>query len=350
TPAPGQMRLWAYQSIAHGADGMLHFRWRTCPYGAEEYWNGILDHDNIPRRRYEEFAREGRELKTIGEKILGTVVDVKAAALLDHDQDNAYKTLAMGLPSPADQRDQAYREMWNRHLPCGLVNANDRFDGLELIVLPSMQMMDEPLAVRLQQFVESGGTLMVTARSATKDRDNQVITQTPPGLIRELCGVTVEEFGKIESGSLSLKLGEQTLRSGGGYEVLQLCGAQEAGRWLAPSDAAPSAATGEPAVAINKVGRGTVIYVGTYLTEQNVSDLLGFALSFTTLTPMVDADQAVEVTRRTDGRRKLLFLLNHYPTPRAVRNVPAGTDLLTDQPVEGELELPAYGVAVVEEE
>jgi beta-galactosidase len=70
TPRPGQMRLWAYQGIAHGADGILHFRWRTCRFGTEIYWNGILDHDNVPRRRYEEFCIEGEELGRIGGTIL----------------------------------------------------------------------------------------------------------------------------------------------------------------------------------------------------------------------------------------------------------------------------------------
>ena len=28
-PKPGEMRLWTYQSIAHGADAIIYFRWRT---------------------------------------------------------------------------------------------------------------------------------------------------------------------------------------------------------------------------------------------------------------------------------------------------------------------------------
>jgi beta-galactosidase len=49
TPRPGEMRLWAMQAVAQGADGMLHFRWRSALRGAEEYWYGVLDHDNVPR-------------------------------------------------------------------------------------------------------------------------------------------------------------------------------------------------------------------------------------------------------------------------------------------------------------
>ncbi len=43
TPRKGEMRLWNWQAIAHGAKTLLHFRWRTCPYGAEQHWHGLLD-------------------------------------------------------------------------------------------------------------------------------------------------------------------------------------------------------------------------------------------------------------------------------------------------------------------
>ena len=54
TPRPGALRRWAYQSIAHGADGVVFFRWRTARFGAEQYWHGLLDHDGRAGRRVEE--------------------------------------------------------------------------------------------------------------------------------------------------------------------------------------------------------------------------------------------------------------------------------------------------------
>jgi beta-galactosidase len=79
TPEPGEIRRMAYVSIARGADSLLFFRWRTCRFGAEEYWCGILDHDNVPRRRYEEVSQLGQELKTVGPEVLGTSVHIDAA-------------------------------------------------------------------------------------------------------------------------------------------------------------------------------------------------------------------------------------------------------------------------------
>lgn len=83
-PEPGEVRRLSYASLARGADSLLYFRWRTCRFGAEEYWCGILDHDNQPRRRYHEVAQMGGELKRIGPELLGTSVhtDVRSGGVL----------------------------------------------------------------------------------------------------------------------------------------------------------------------------------------------------------------------------------------------------------------------------
>lgn len=54
---PGQMAAWAMQSVAHGADAVVFFRWRTCAMGTEQYWHGILGHSGNPGRTYHEAKR-----------------------------------------------------------------------------------------------------------------------------------------------------------------------------------------------------------------------------------------------------------------------------------------------------
>ena len=49
-PRPGQLTLWAMQSVAQGADYISFFRWRTAAFGTELYWHGILDYDNRDKR------------------------------------------------------------------------------------------------------------------------------------------------------------------------------------------------------------------------------------------------------------------------------------------------------------
>ena len=56
TPRPGQMTLWTMQSIAHGADYVSYFRWRTCNRYTYS-WHGILDYSGRENRRIREVRR-----------------------------------------------------------------------------------------------------------------------------------------------------------------------------------------------------------------------------------------------------------------------------------------------------
>ena len=349
TPPPGQMRLWAYQSIAHGADGMLHFRWRTCRFGAEIYWNGILDHDNVPRRRYREFAQEGQELKRIGGKILGTVLLVRAAVLIEQDQDEAHTTMTLGLPSPREQRAVIYSELLSRHLPVGFVDSADSLDGLELVIVPSFILMTDALAAKLRAFVERGGVLVATARTATRNANNHVISQTPPGLLAELFGATVEEFGKLDSALLTLQPGPgENIPVGAGYEILQPRGAQVLATWSETADSSPHAAPGEPAITLHRIGKGAAIYVGTYFSEANAAQLADLLLKHAPIAPLAEAEKSVEVTCRHSSERRLLFVLNHSPHGSSVTGIASGTELLSEAACNGQITLAPYGVAVVE--
>jgi len=344
TPAPGQMRLWMWQSAAHGADGVLHFRWRTCRFGAEEYWCGVLDHDNVPRRRYEEFAREGAELARAGPRVLGTAVDVEVGVLVEHEQLEAHAAMPLGNPSPRDQARAAHRELWRRAMPVGLVEASDGFDGLKLLVLPGFVMMDADLAERLEAFVRAGGTLLATAWTGTRDRCNRIIDHTPPGLLAGLFGAAVDEYGKLPPGGGRIELaGGAGVESGGWYEVLKPASAEVIGTW------ADGHYAGGPAVTAAAVGKGRAFYVGTFLTDANAAPLVAPAISGAGAAPLVDGlPEGVEAVRRSGDGRSLLFLLNHADAARDLTGLPPGADLLAGRDVDGALTLGPRDVAVIE--
>ena len=86
TPKPGQMRLWCWNSIANGADGIVFFRWRSLPYGAEAHWNGLLYHDERNTWRLDEARRLGQEIKRLSATLTGTQCVSPAAILYDFDK------------------------------------------------------------------------------------------------------------------------------------------------------------------------------------------------------------------------------------------------------------------------
>jgi beta-galactosidase len=99
-----------------------------------------------------------------------------------------------------------------------------------------------------------------------------------------------------------------------------------------------------------KVGRGQVIYLGTYLTVALVEVLADQVLSPAGVLPLVpDLPEGVEVTIREATNRRLMFILNTIGEPAIVNGVPAGMDLLSGVELSGgKLALPAYGCCIIE--
>lgn len=85
SPEPGQLRLWTYQALAYGGEGIIYFRFKALHYGMEQYWYGVLDHDGVPRRRYYEIQKTGAELKRLEPYIVGTKNKYNALIVKSYD-------------------------------------------------------------------------------------------------------------------------------------------------------------------------------------------------------------------------------------------------------------------------
>jgi beta-galactosidase len=346
TPEPGKMRLWAYQSIAHGADGMLHFRWRTCRYGAEIHWHGILDHDNVPRRRFDEFAQEGAELKRIGTEILGTTKRVDVGISFGYEQDHAHATMHFARPQPDAQRELMLADLMRRKVAVGYVNEADSYAGLKVLIVPSAIVMDAARADKIEAFVAEGGVLLVTATSGQRDTNNHAIAATIPGLLSNVLGITVEEFGKTEHRKMCLR-GAEFQMTADYYEIVKCVTAEPLAHWRFEEHASSEAAEGAVGLSCNKFGSGKAYYLGTFLNESSASTILAMLCETAGIETLGKADTNVCVIERRSADRRLTFVLNNYPEAKRVEGLVAGQELLSDAPCNGQLTVPAFGVAVV---
>ncbi len=348
-PEPGEIRCTTYRSIAHGADSLLYFRWRTCRFGAEEYWCGIIDHDNIPRRRYEEIGKIGAEIKNMGDEIIGTHVYLDCAvATGDFEVFDAYKTYTLGLPEPVWMAAVFHKYLNGRGYAVGCVHPADDLSGLKLYAIPNWELFNPDWIPNLENYVKNGGVLLVGARTATRDMDNNVIGDTPPGCLRKLAGINVEEYGKInvpEKRSYAIKLGKKSFKAEIWYEVLSSVGAEPMAVW------ADRHLEGKTAVSINKYGKGLVIYAGTYLSEKTLEFLMPVIISLSGLKPLYKpAEAGIECSLRTDGKRKIWFFLNGSDKSKLLARSPKGIDLLTGKAVNGrKIVLKPYEVAIISE-
>jgi len=142
-----------------------------------------------------------------------------------------------------------------------------------------------------------------------------------------------------------LKIGNVQAAAAHLYELLNVASDTEViGRW------ASRFAEGQAAMTSRKVGKGNVIYLGTYLTDALVELLVEQVLAQAGITPLIaDIPTGVEAAIRESKDRRLLFILNTLGESTAAFGIPSGTTLLSDGSRRGDsLVLPAYGCCIIE--
>ena len=345
-PRPGEARLWAMQAVAHGAEGMLHFRWRAARRGAEEYWYGVLDHDNVPRARFDEFKQEGLELQKIGPQIVGSKVISEIAVIKDFEAewvfDYQFLTKEVNVGAVYNGLFQAASEQ--RH-SIDFVGPNADLSGYKLVFAPQMVLMDDELAGRLQRFVGQGGTLIMSAHSAIKNRDNAFTAATIPIGLTDVFGVELDSFQTYQPPSRT----NNALRFDDGSapvqvfaEVLRPTTARVIGRWERDY------LKDSPAVTERQFGRGKAIYYGSLFNMDAARYLIKRYAGEIGLKPLLaDAPDQVEVTRRTKGGTDFYFLLNHGDSPTTVKVGEGFVDVLTGEAATASLTLTPFDYRVL---
>ncbi|HQE93799.1 MAG TPA: beta-galactosidase [Anaerolineae bacterium] len=348
-PEPEEIRRMAYTSIAHGADSLLFFRWRTCRFGAEEYWCGILDHDNVPRRRYNEIKQLGKELQVVGAEVLGTHGRVEVGiAAADIDVYDAHETLSLGLPSPMQVAGLIHGFFTRRGYAVGCVHPADDLSELKVYIIPHWALFNPAWVPNLTAFVENGGTLVVGARTATKDWNNNVIAATPPGVLTPLTGTRVVEYGRQNAPDkrpLAINFSTAKAPTRHWYEQLEvLPGSTVIARWEGRLHL-----DRKPAVMMKKIGAGAVVYVGTYFTDEILEPLLSVLREQSRLAPLwPSTPEGIHVVVRENDEKRLWFFINASDGFVCVENIPEGEDLVKKRIV-GKFYLKRNEVAVVKQ-
>jgi beta-galactosidase len=351
-PRPGEMRLWTYQAIAHGADAIVYFRWRTARFGTEQYWHGVLDHHGQPRRRYQELQITGAELGRVGEQILGAESRSQVAMVLSYDTRFAFQTQPNhnGF-NYSEFFGSYYAALHRRNVGVDIVPPKADLSQYRLVLAPALYLVSPEAADNLRRYVESGGILLITARSGVKDEVNAVVNMPLPGLLADVCGVEVEEYDALHP---DLKVPVELALPGPTAEARAMC----ARLWcdiLAPTTAQTVARyqgeyyAGRAAITLNCFGQGQAVYVGTLGAEDLIDTVVGWAVGLASVGPALTAPDGVEAVERWKEGHRLLFLLNHADHVRNVTIPQPSTDLLTGQVSEGQIALESKAVMLLRE-
>lgn len=347
-PWPGEIRKVAMQQVAHGADGMIWFRWRSCTAGREQYWHGLLGHDGKPFRRYREAAATATDLHKLTPALQGTTPKAKVAMLYDYDNIWALR-IQPGYPNNTfiAAMNRFYRPCFRAGVNVDMIKPTQDLAGYKVILAPDLFIMPDALAKRLSDFVAKGGILVSDCRTGVKTETNMCHDRTLPGLLSDVFGMRIEEYEAIPDG--------MTYTVQGGKELPGTFAAVQSADWLTAESADTLAGYTDKhmrafaAATRNPFRKGYGYYVGSVIKEEAFYDaLIADVLAKAKLTPAFKAPLGVEVASRSGGGNELVFLINHTLEAQTVAVPYAGAkDLLTGKTVKTDVVLEPFGVAVL---
>lgn len=256
---PGMLEGYALQAVAHGADLLSFFRWRTATAGAEMFCYGLMDHNNRRNRRIEELKHLVKRLRDLP-GLLDTAVHSDVALVYSSDTEHALQTQFQSDGYAYWTQLRLYQEACSAlGVNVDVIRDDAPLDGYKVAIVASYQVCDPEFVRRLQKFVDQGGVAVVTARSGVKDKNgNCVLGEDLPTAFRPICGCHVLESDAIGPDRQQVKDGSGRL-----YEITSWCDLLEC------EGAQPIAAyvgryyDGVPAVTRNCFGKGFAYYVGT---------------------------------------------------------------------------------------
>ncbi|MFT4007979.1 MAG: beta-galactosidase [Lacrimispora sp.] len=350
-PKPGQMRLWTWQAIAHGADLVSYFRWRTCTKGTEIYWHGLNDYSNEDNRRLRELKQIHEEIRKVNNTgiecgIAGKPYSAKAAILTDYDNTWDGESDIWHGPLRNFSMDGWFRALEFAHIPFDFVDIRDAVKpaelfSYELVVYPHAALLNDARAAILQAYVMQGGQLIMGSRTGYKDMYGQCPMVPMPGPAGELCGVKVTDFtciGPMDEAVYMDWDGEQVPAPVFNDILEALPGAEVKGRFV------QNYYDGSPALVCKKQGEGTAWYFGAGFAEETAALFLRKTGVKSPAAELAEIPPEIEVAFRGDK----MFLLNYDNAEKEIIFKEEVLEILSGEKKNGESRMDPYGVWIVE--
>lgn len=274
---PGRSRMYAYLGLMMGAQGMLAWTFNSHLGGEEQALFGLLDHDGTPSWKVDEFARFAAEFQKL-EK-LGfpryTHPEVAIAYSFDSWVDSnasgpSSTTRQFFRPSYSDQVQGAFEPFFRANIDTAIINVgHGDLSRYKLVVVPADYVMDAASAKAIRDYVNAGGTVLMTAFSAKVSEHGQWFDTPLPGRLSDVFGLKTNAFYDLPT-ALKFQLGDSSIETSvHHYEVLEPSTASVVARFTNTEDHAP-------AVTIHKFGKGNAIYLATESNPSTIAPLLSY--------------------------------------------------------------------------
>ena len=346
-PKPGQMTLWTMQSIAHGAEFVSYFRWRTSVIGTEIYWHGILDYSNRDNRRLAELEDIFIKTKALKETA-GSEYEAAFAVIKDYDNvwDSRYDVWHQRLEKTSEAG--IFKASQLSHTPMDYLYIDDSTDLEKLkkypvLFYPHPAIMTKEKTDILESYVKTGGVLVIGCRSGYKDKNGKCPMIKLPGLLQNLTRADVTDFTFIHPM-------EDTITADWDGKEIAVPVFNDV---IEPLEEAKPIAlykssyyAGKAALVCREYGQGKVFYFGgtfSYDVAKIFLEKLGIENPYKNL---LEAPECCEIISRKNGNKRYIYVLNYSKDTVVINLKKEMKELFSVINVSGVFNLPAYGTAV----
>ncbi len=339
-PLPGAVRLWLWSVFAGGSDFICTYRYRQPLFGTEQYHYGIVGTDGVTvtpgGHEYAQFMREIKSLRgRVGEREAkpAEYVARRTAILFNHENSWSIERQKQNATwNTMGHIEKYYRTLKSFGVPVDFITEAKDFTDYRVMVVPAYQLADKELVDRWIAYVKQGGNLVVTCRTAQKDRYGRLPEAPFGSMIDPLTGNEMEFYDlllpedkgvvEFDGKRYAWNTWGEILKPGKGVQV-----------WATYDE---EFYAGKPAITSRRLGRGTVTYVGVDSADGSLERAVLKKLYAELEIPVMDLPYGVTM----EYRNGMGIVLNYSDKPYRFE-LPKGAKKLI-----GEEEIPTAGVLV----
>ena len=364
TPYKGQLRLQAYSHLASGANSVMYWHWHSIHNSFETYWKGLLSHDFQENATYREACTIGNEFARLGKHLVNLKKKNEVAVLVSNEALTALNWFRIQEQAPgADAKSIYYNDvmrwmydtLYHMNIECDFIwPESENLEQYKAIVVPALYAAPDELLIRLKQYVENGGTLIASFKTAFANENVKVSHQVQPHILSNCFGVHYDQFTFPKNvgltGEVILKKTDQKGNAHPAANVFMELLVSEGAEVLASyehynwKDYA--------AITRNHYGKGQAVYIGCMTDEETLKSVYKAVLPEAGV-EIPEYHYPIIVRKGlNDLGKTVCYFLNYsgmeLEMPYDYKN---GIELLENTAVENgtALQMPAWGVKIVEE-
>ena len=204
TPYKGQLRLQAYSHLASGANSVMYWYWHSIHNACETYWKGILSHDFQENATYREACIIGNEFARLGKHLVNLKKKNEVAVLVSNEALTALNWFRIQEQAPgADAKSIYYNDvmrwmydtLYHMNIECDFIwPESENLEQYKAIIVPALYAAPDELLIRLNQYVENGGTLIASFKTAFANENVKVSHEVQPHILSNCFGVHYDQF------------------------------------------------------------------------------------------------------------------------------------------------------------